>query len=166
MKSKHKYYLIVLFCLCALTLFAQGKPYEGPDDPAGDISAERTGYMNGNRILLYFENNTQLADYPRINTSKWPNDYTGCRMLDNVSVLIGGLIYLHQDSIPITDLDEVARLAAINEIDTLYYIQSSGFSDVQMDRNYNGTVEWGLYPIPGYFNETQDYPGMSNKPDS
>ena len=29
----------------------------GPDDSAGDIAAEREGYMTGNRIFLYFRNN-------------------------------------------------------------------------------------------------------------
>ena len=156
----------LLITLIVSLVFGQGKLYEGPDDPAGDISAERAGYMNGNRVLLYFENNTQLADYPKIGTSKWPNDYSGTRMLDNVSVLIGTQIYLKQDSIPITNLDEVEQLAAKGEIDTLFFIQSSGFNPINMDTNYDNTVEWGLYPVPGYFNETQDYPAMSNKPDS
>ena len=40
-------------------LFSQGKPYAGPEDPAGDPSAEREGYMTGNRVLLYFKNTTE-----------------------------------------------------------------------------------------------------------
>ena len=47
----------LLICL-TISAFSQGKIYEGPDDPAGDISEERAGYMNGNRVMLYFENNT------------------------------------------------------------------------------------------------------------
>ncbi|MBN1465895.1 hypothetical protein JXA02_09050, partial [candidate division KSB1 bacterium] len=98
-----KHILILLgLALYLASAFGQGKVYEGPDDPAGDISEERAGYMNGNRVMLYFENNTQLADYPRINTSKWPNDYTGCRMLDVVSVMIGGEIYLQNEATSIT----------------------------------------------------------------
>lgn len=163
-----------LFCLILGLLvyftgssaLGQGKLYEGPDDPAGDIADERAGYMNGNRVLLYFENNTQLADYPRINTSKWPNDYSGTRMLDVVSVLIGGEVYLQDQHIPITNPSEVERLSLQGEIDTLFYIQSSGFEPSRMDLNYDGTVEWGFYPVPGYMNPLQDYPAMSNKPDS
>ncbi|RPH99283.1 MAG: hypothetical protein EHM72_11500 [Calditrichaeota bacterium] len=147
-------------------LWSQGKIYEGPDDPAGDISDERAGYMNGNRVMLYFENNTQLADYPRINTSKWPNDYTGSRMLDVVSVMIGGEVYLMDDSVSVTDTDLVARYSAEGLIDTLFYIQSTGFEPSNMDHNYDNTVEWGFYPVPGYLNPLQDYPAMSNKPDS
>ncbi len=160
---------IVIFTLTLLSanvLRAQGKIYEGPDDPAGDIAAERAGYMNGNRVLLYFENNTQIADYPRINTSKWPNDYSGTRMLDVVSVMIGGEVYLKNQHEPVTDPVLVAQLSARGEVDTLFYIQSSSFDAAGMDRNYDGTVEWGFYPVPGYMNPLQDYPAMSNKPDS
>ena len=164
--KKLSYLLLGLLTAIAAPLWAQGRIYEGPDDPAGDIAAERAGYMNGNRVLLYFENNGQIADYPRINTSKWPNDYTGTRMLDVVSVMIGGEVYLKNQSESITDPIQVAQLAAENQIDTLFYIQSSSFSAAQMDRNYDGTVEWGFYPVPGYMNPLQDYPAMSNKPDS
>ena len=67
---KHKvlWICILQFFLCS-SLLAQGKPYEGPDDPAGDIEAEREGYMTGNRILLYFQNTTELA--------KWTAGYVG-----------------------------------------------------------------------------------------
>ena len=41
--------IIILFSL----VFSQGVDYAGPDDPAGDIEAEREGYMNGNRVYLY-----------------------------------------------------------------------------------------------------------------
>ncbi|MDZ7369719.1 MAG: hypothetical protein ONB12_00950 [candidate division KSB1 bacterium] len=156
------FFILIIAC----GAFGQGKPYEGPDDPAGDIAWERAGTMNGNRVLLYFENNTQIADYPRINTSKWPNDYTGTRMLDVVSVMIGGEVYLKNECEPVTDPLLVAQLSAVKQIDTLFYIQSSSFSPANMDRNYDGTVEWGFYPVPGYLNPLQDYPAMSNKPDS
>jgi len=38
--------LIISFGL----LFGQGKEYLGPQDPAGDIAAEKEGYMIGNRV--------------------------------------------------------------------------------------------------------------------
>ncbi len=166
MKYNSLLFTALALCLFAAMVWGQGKVYEGPDDPAGDISDERAGHMNGNRVLLYFENNTQLADYPRINTSKWPNDYSGTRMLDVVSVMIGGEVYIKDDSISITDPVLVDQLSAAGEIDTLFYLQSSGFAPSNMDQNYTGTVEWGFYPVPGYMNPLQDYPAMSNKPDS
>ena len=44
--------LLLLFSIS--TLSGQGKEYQGPDDPAGDPSAERSGYMTGNRVLIFF----------------------------------------------------------------------------------------------------------------
>ena len=38
-------------------LSAQGIPYQGPEDPAGDVAALRGGYMNGNNTYLYYLNN-------------------------------------------------------------------------------------------------------------
>ena len=60
-------------------LFSQGKPYAGPEDPAGDPSAEREGYMTGNRVLLYFKNTTELSDWPATNASRWPNNNDGVK---------------------------------------------------------------------------------------
>ena len=45
--------------------FGQLNVYEGPEDPAGDIDAEREGWMDGNRIFLYFRNTTELSDWSR-----------------------------------------------------------------------------------------------------
>ena len=36
--------------------------YDGPDDLAGDPSAIRSSYMDGNQIKLYFKNTTELSD--------------------------------------------------------------------------------------------------------
>ena len=59
--------IIILFSF----VFPQGVDYAGPDDPAGDIEAEREGYMNGNRVYLYYRNTTELSDWPKPNVSKW-----------------------------------------------------------------------------------------------
>lgn len=157
--------LWITITLCTSALLAQSTLYTGPEDPAGDISAIRSGYMNANRLLLYFENNTQIADYPAVGTSRWPNDYTGQRMIDIASVLVGSEVYMYQDSIPIDDLSD-PRLNEPGAIDTLYFVESHSYSDDNPDLNYDETVEWGLYPVPGYFNSSQDYVAMSNKPES
>ncbi len=148
-------------------LLAQGRPYEGPEDPAGDIAEIRSGYMNGNRAILFFENTTVLGEWGSANTllSRWPNTYEGLRMLDHIFVMIGAEVYVTQDSVPVTDPDEIARLHATGDLDTLFFIQSHG-TPWYVDLNYDETVEWQLYPVTGYFNEVQDYPAMSNKPDS
>ena len=56
-KTLGKMIIILLSSLIFyVNLYGQGKPYEGPDDPAGDQAAIRDGYMNGNRVLLHFLN--------------------------------------------------------------------------------------------------------------
>ena len=168
MEISAKIVISLLLLIIPLTLFGQGKPYEGPIDPAGDPALERTGFMNGNRFRMFFTNNTQISDYPRPDASKWPDDYSGTKLLDVAAVLIGAEVYVTNDSIPVTDLLEVARLAELGQIDTLVYIQTADYivGNHSVDFNWNRTVEWALSPVPGYFNITQDYPAMSNKPDS
>ncbi len=82
--------------------------------------------MNGNRAILYFENTTALGEWgsTRILLSKWPNTYEGLRMLDHIFVMVGAEVYVHQDSIPISDEVEIDRLHALGELDTLYFVQS------------------------------------------
>ncbi|MCK4447844.1 MAG: hypothetical protein KAW56_12285, partial [Candidatus Marinimicrobia bacterium] len=128
--------------------FGQGKVYDGPDDPAGDIAAEREGYMTGNRVFLYFRNTTELSDWPKVEVSKWPNTYEGVKMLDGIGLLIGAKVYVKDDTIPVTD-------PTLENLDTLYFLQTSYRE--QMDTNPLGTVEWGLYPVFGYFNELSEY---------
>ena len=77
MKSFLLFFVTLFFSL----IFAQGKPYAGPEDPAGDPSAEREGYMTGNRVLLYFKNTTELSDWPATNASRWPNNNDGVKMV-------------------------------------------------------------------------------------
>lgn len=156
--------LIISLIMIASHGFSQGRLYEGPEDPAGDKTAIREGYMNGNRVMVYFDNNGTIGDMSKVNGSKWPNTYNGLRMMDQINLTIGAVVYLHNDSIPITDRALLSTLPA-NEIDTLYFLQSTG-SMLHQDKNYYETVNWSFYPPVGYMNEGQDYAAMSNKPDS
>ena len=162
---ERKLYRIVFIIILMLSfisgIYAQGRPYEGPQDPAGDIAARREGIMNGNRILLKFKNTTELASWPNYNYSKWPNDHTGTGMLDGIALLIGARVYLKNDTIPVTDINEIQSGIIL---DTLYYCETSYRQG--MDKNDAGTVEWGLYPVFGYFNLITDYPAMSNRLES
>lgn len=168
MKNKFRLVILLTFCLIPMLLLGQGKPYEGPEDPAGDPAIEREGFMNGNRFRMLFNNNTQLADWPRRDATKWPDDYSGTKLVDVCCVLIGAEVYVTQDSIPVTDLGQVAALAASGQIDTLYFIESADYigGGHAVDLNWNQTVEWALSPVPGYCDLTQDFPAMSNKEDS
>ncbi|MDZ7334549.1 MAG: hypothetical protein ONB33_09645 [candidate division KSB1 bacterium] len=157
---------ILLFLQWSLvtSVLAQGKKYEGPDDPAGDIAAEREGYMTGNRVFLYFRNTTELSDWPKVEVSKWPNTYDGVKMLDGIGLLIGARVYITNNTTPVTDRALITSLAAQGKIDTLYFLQTSYREEMDVDPT--GTVEWGLYPVFGYFNELSEYPAMSNRPSS
>lgn len=157
---KLRYALLILICMQS-RLWAQGRPYEGPDDPAGDIAAEREGFMTGNRILLFFRNTTELSDWPREDVSRWPNNPDGVKMLDGIALLVGAQVFIENDSIPVTD---PAQIASRTDLDTLYFLQTSYREE--MDRDPTGTIEWGFYPVFGYFNELSEHPAMSNLPDS
>ncbi len=161
MQMRTKIFLI-LFLLCLNTLLvAQGRKYEGPDDPAGDIAAERAGWMTGNRVLLFYRNTTELSDHVSYFVTKWPNSNEGTKMHDGICLLLGARVYVEKDTIPVTD---AASIAARTDLSPLYYCQSSYRE--HMDRDPSGTVEWGLYPVFGYFNEFGETPAMSNLPDS
>jgi hypothetical protein len=148
--------LLLLFLLVT-TVFGQGKIYDGPDDPAGDIAAEREGYMTGNRVFLYFRNTTELSDWPKAEVSRWPNTYDGVKMTDGIGLLVGAKVFIENDSIPVTDATEIATRT---DLDVLYFLQTSYREE--MDTDPTGTVEWGFYPIFGYFNENSEYPAMSD----
>ena len=152
---------------CIIFLNGQGIDYAGPDDPAGDIEAEREGYMNGNRVYLYYKNSTQLSDWPKSNVSKWPNNPEGTKMLDGIGLLVGARVYIQDDldnstvdTIPITNLSSLSNL----NYHTLHYLQTSYREEMDVDPT--GTINWGFYPIFGYFNENGEYPAISRLPDS
>ncbi len=148
-------------------IFSQGKKYEGPDDPAGDIAAEREGYMTGNRVFLYFRNNTELSDWPKVNVSRWPNNLDGVKMVDGIGLLVGAKIYIKDDPTTKIDSTVVSDPLEIGDgegLHKLYFLQTSYREE--MDLNPAGTFEYGFYPAFGYFNETSEYPAMSNRPSS
>ncbi len=144
-------------------LYSQSRPYEGPDDPASDIAAERAGWMTGNRVLLFFRNTTELGDCCDLgyDVAKWPNNFEGSKSHDGYSLMIGARVYVENDSLPVTN--GVSAHGAGN-LDTLYYIQAS--YRVMMETDPTGTIEWGFYPVFGYFNELGETPAMSNLPGS
>ncbi len=162
--SKTNGAILFIFCFCTHILLGQGKPYTGPEDPAGDIAAEREGFMNGNRILLFFQNTTELSDWPASNVSRWPNNNDGLKMLDGIGLLIGAKVFIADDGDPATvdtiPLTEPVDIV-LNDHHVLNYLQTSYREEMDMDPT--GTVEWGFFPVFGYFNEVGEYPGMSNR---
>ena len=51
----------ILFLIISL-LYSQNN-YEGPNDSAGDPSAIKESWMDGNKVLLYFKNTSELSDW-------------------------------------------------------------------------------------------------------
>ena len=155
--------IIIIFLIALGQIAGQGKEYEGPEDPAGDIAAEREGYMTGNRVFIYFRNTTELSDWPRVSVSKWPNNPNGLKMTDGIGLLVGAKVYIEDDGIATTlDTIVLTEPAEIYTTDhhTLYYLQTSYREEMDLDPT--GTVEWGFYPVFGYFNETGEYVAQSN----
>ncbi len=155
--------LIILLTL-PLALFSQGRPYNGPIDVAGDFEAEREGTMNGNRIHLEFTNNTELSNWPDEAASKWPNNNSGYKMVDGIGLLVGARVYIENDmddttvdSIVVDDPDIIANNPNLH---ILHFLQTSYRE--HMDQSDTSNVEWGFYPVWGYFNETSEHPAMSD----
>lgn len=153
-----KILLLIMLLIISSSSFSQVLKYQGPDDPAGDPAARREAYMRGNRVLLYFQNTTELSYWPKSDASLWPNNYEGTRMLDGIALMVGAKVYLEKDTIP------VENPKGRTDLDTLYYLQTSYRQG--MDRNLTGTITWGFYPVFGYFNPTSETPAMSNRPNS
>ncbi|MBI9072590.1 MAG: hypothetical protein JEY94_13390 [Melioribacteraceae bacterium] len=158
MRRNTGFYLI-LFLQLILTcvISAQGKLYEGPDDPAGDIGVRKDGYMSGNRVFLYFKNTTELSKCCGTQYSKWPNDHTGQAMTDGVALILGSKVKIKNDSIP-------DPWSTDPNIDTLYFVQTSYREG--MDRSLAGDVVYGFEPVRGYLNDDNEYVAMSNIPTS
>ena len=112
---------------------------------------------------MYFKNTTELSDWPATNASRWPNNNDGVKMVDGIGLLVGAKVYIKDDgdastidTIPLTDPIDIYSQTK----HTLHYLQTSYREE--MDRDPTGTVEWGFYPVFGYFNESNEYPSVSN----
>ena len=151
---------ITLILLFTVQLMAQGgSKYEGPEDPAGDRSAVRVGTMDGNQMLMKFSNNTQIANKYLVDGSKWPRDSeSGLQIFDFLAVLVGAQVFLEQDTIPVTNEDEIRSR---NDLDTLHYVQTIWNYHDMLDQNPAGDLVWGLHQVPVYLNELSDTPSVS-----
>ena len=180
--------VVLLITLVAVSAtFAQKKPYEGPRDTAGDVAAEKIGWMEGNAVRSQFRNTTELSDWGDGTdpyATKWPNDFRGSKMNDGIGLLIGARVYVESDGDTTTvdsePFDEVYIQNAAEQYDALvesgqlhrlHYLQTSYREE--MDTDPTGQVEWALYPSRG--NVTGEYanwslpdepPAMASRPES
>ena len=56
-----KFRIYILLLITSL-VYSQNE-YEGPNDEAGDPSAIKESWMDGNKVLLYFKNTSELSDW-------------------------------------------------------------------------------------------------------
>ena len=164
--------LIALIPIMVADLNAQSRPYEGPTDEAGDPSASRLGLMNGNRVSLQISNKVSFGGWPSPLVSLWPNDASGLNTFDSFNLIVGNMVFIKKcpacpfDSIPITDEADIQSLGSQGLLDTLWCAQSSSIQPNFMDQPLGSSIEWGFYPVFGYFNRLSDYAAISNRPDS
>lgn len=154
--------LIASLPLMVADLNAQSRPYEGPTDEAGDPSASRLGLMNGNRVSLQISNKVSFGGWPSPLVSLWPNDATGLNTFDSFNLIVGNMVFIQKcptcpfDSIPVTDEADIQSLGNQGLLDTLWCAQSSSIQPGFMDQPLGSSIEWGFYPVFGYFNRLRD----------
>ena len=137
-------YLFILLSAISISN-SQSKCFRRLEDPAGDIAAEREGYMTGNRFFFISEI-TLSSDWPKSNVSRWPNNLNGVKMVDGIGLLIGAKVYIKDDKTTLIDSTVVTDTNVIalgEDLHELYYLQTSYREE--MDINPSGTFEYGLY---------------------
>ena len=156
---------IMSLMLFSFQVFAQsGKIYEGPEDPAGDRTALREGFMDGNQVLVSFRNYGQVGRRGLVNGMVWPKDSEkGMQIFDQMTILIGAQVFLENDTIPVYD---EAQIASRTDLDTLYFMQAAWNYEGMLDQNPDGDITWALHPVPGYFNPLSETPALSKDPSS
>ena len=160
--------LSIIFIILSLL---SSQEYIGPDDSAGDVGAIRSSHMDGNRVFLKFKNTSELSDWAPgglDNVSIWPNDGTGTRMVDGIALLVGAKTYILDDQIESTMdtviVDDISLINGSNSFHEVHFLQTSYREE--MDHNFTNTLDWGFYPVFGYFDSYQDYPAMSDDEDT
>ena len=174
MKTTYTIWLSLITVICVtMTVFGQGRIYDGPDDPAGDRALSRQGLMDGNRVRLQFQNTTELSDWGTGTdpfASKWPNTLDGVKMSDGIGLMIATRVYLQNDTIPVDDRNTINNwnTAQQGPLDTLYFLQTKYREE--MDYNEAGDISYGFYPTYGYFNDgpsnVDESPAISDDPDT
>jgi len=136
-----------------------------PNDPAGDPSHMRIGYMDGNRVYLQFRNTTELGDccdlgYP---VAIWPNNYDGTKSHDGIWFDVGARVFIDTSNGNV--IESVEEAASRTGLDTLYYVQT--YTRESHDESEGSVkVQWGLQAVGGYKNVVSETPAMSDKPES
>jgi hypothetical protein len=158
-RTRQLFFLILLLLLGGSTsrVIGQNRQYEGPDDPAGDPAAEREAFMDGNRFIIKLRSSGVTGHWGFLDGTKWPaNSPEGLAMYDDCRILIGGKVFVTNDSIPVTD---PAALAVRSGLDSLYLVEAP--THEHSETSPDGTATWTLTPVFGYFNVLSESPAVS-----
>lgn len=165
--------IYLTFCLLAMSLLAAtdlgqsqsqfSRRYEGPDDPAGDQAAVRSGRLTGNRMFFLLNNNSSICDtgHGQAIWNKWPDLYTGFTMMHGVNAIMAARLFIEGESTPVTDPDRIAA----GDYDHILYSAQHGWRG-RNDLDPTGTIEWGMKPVITYMNPLSETMALSNDPNS
>ncbi len=127
-------------------------------DSTGPLGAEREMSMDGNRFQIYLNNTGYTGHWGYLDGSKWPREsQKGLDLYDGLRIIIGSKVYLENDTIPVTDANEIATRS---DLDSLFIIEANASSETAP----GGTISWALTPTFGYFNEVSESPASSIDP--
>ncbi|MCF7885375.1 MAG: hypothetical protein K9M80_02680 [Candidatus Marinimicrobia bacterium] len=105
----------------------------------------KTGIMNGNRIVNYFRNNTNLniSGNRGEDLEDWPNDTQFKRMAKETRLLVSYVVYLDEAGEPVKNPE--------GAVDSVIFLET-GYSDGNQ----------GFLPLAGFSAEGSETPAMSN----
>ncbi|MCF8266040.1 MAG: hypothetical protein K9I99_16185, partial [Melioribacteraceae bacterium] len=147
-----KFLIILTFLTIAPLLFAQDEAeiIRYRNDATGDIQFRREGTMDGNQVRTLFYNNGEVAQWPFSPSGEWPKG-TGQGYLDGVTVLLASE-------------KKVDNTGTADPTDSLVFHPLEASYREWMDRDPVTGQIWGLEPVPGYLNESNEDPAISSKP--
>ncbi len=140
MINKYIFWVILLFA--SLNNYSQVSPKTQlyRDDQKGDFRYRRGGTMDGNQVRTLFYNNGEVGQWPYKPSGEWPKG-TGHTYLDGVAVLIAA------------EFTAPGNKQVIHSLETSYR--------EWMDKDPVTGLIWGLEPIPGYMNPSNNTPAIN-----
>ncbi|MFQ6617915.1 MAG: hypothetical protein ACE5QV_04420, partial [Fidelibacterota bacterium] len=111
-----------------------------PQRPHGDRQYRKTGVMDGNLIRTLFFNHGEVAHWPDQPSGEWPKG-SGHSYVDGIAPFIAARV-----------VDIYGNV--ITPVETQY----REYMDIDAETGY----PMGFEPLPGYANQEQDSPAMSN----
>jgi hypothetical protein len=142
---------IVLSAVSSVFLSAQIPGHLIPDryiDPnKGNIIYTKKGIMDGNLVRTLYLNHGEIALWPDSPSGEWPKG-TGQQYIDGVAIIV-------QARVP-------ANHPSNLEGRDIFPLQTNYREFIRKDPVTG--VPWGWAPLPGYANQAQNQPALSNNP--